>query len=387
MSRFKILFITSWYPTEENPIFGIFIKEHAKAASFYNDIVVMHLQGYDARVKGLYEYKETIYEGIRTVRVRYRRFPIPKMPYLNYILTAILGFRRLIKQGFNPDIIHANIYSAGVPAVDIGKLFKIPVVITEHSSCFPRKILSKKEIKRARFAMLRAKYILPVSNFLRKCIESYEIKNRFKVIPNVVDTNLFYPNNQAPKDTYTKRILLVASLNSIKGVSYLLQALHTLNKRRNDFSLDIIGNGPNRKEYENLAIELGIRNKIYFHGIKSKQEIAEFMRENHFFVLPSLCETFGTVLIEALASGLPVIATNIGGPSEIINKKVGILIPPKNIQALTTAINYMLDHYKDYSPEEIAKYAKEKFSYKAVGKKMNQIYREILKNYKKKYYL
>jgi glycosyltransferase involved in cell wall biosynthesis len=220
--------------------------------------------------------------------------------------------------------------------------------------------------------------ILPVSESLRKSIWSYGIKNRFQIVPNVVDTNLFHPDGRREKYLTNKRILLVALLNPKKGIPYLFRALQILKKKRNDFFLDIVGDGPSRKEYEMLAVELGISDKVYFHGLKSKQEIAQFMRKSHFFVLPSLLETFGVVLIEALASGLPVITSNIGGPNEIINKEVGLLIPPKDEHALVNAIDNMLEHHKNYSPEKISQYAKDKFSCETVGKKLDDIYKNLL---------
>jgi len=79
-----------------------------------------------------------------------------------------------------------------------------------------------------------------------------------------------------------------------------------------------------------------------------------------------------------MASGLPVIATNIGGIPEIINKNTGILVPPKDIDALAEAINYMLDHYQDYSPVKISQDAEDRFGYKAVGKLLNSIYENTI---------
>lgn len=380
MKKLKVLFITSWYPTPESPVNGTFVREHAKAVSLYNEVVVLHLDEYSQKVKGLYGFQEKEIEGIRTIRLNYRRFPVPfikQCAYFNYICTAILAFRKIVKSGFKPDIIHANVYTSGVPAVIIGKIFKVPVLITEHFSAFPRQILSKGEIKKAKFAFERAQYVLPVSKSLQEAIEFYGIKAKFEVMPNVVDTNIFHPDNQLKKENNIKKILLVALLEPNKGIPYLFQALHLLNLKRNDFFLDIIGDGPNRAEYEKLATELNIANKICFYGIKTKQEIAGFMRQSDFFVLPSLHETFGVVLIEALASGVPVIATNIGGPNEIINKNVGILVLPKDAVTLTQEINFMLDNYEKYSSAIITEYARSNFSFETVGRKFTKIYERL----------
>jgi len=106
------------------------------------------------------------------------------------------------------------------------------------------------------------------------------------------------------------------------------------------------------------------------------------MRNADFFVLPSLWESLPCVLIESMASGIPVVATNVGGIPEIINKKTGILIPPKNEKTLTQTIDYMLDHCNSYSKRDIAKYAQKKFSYEVVAKTLLEIYKEALKRNK-----
>ena len=97
-------------------------------------------------------------------------------------------------------------------------------------------------------------------------------------------------------------------------------------------------------------------------------------------VLPSLYETFGVTLIEAMASGLPVIATRCGGPEELVNKDTGILVEPDNCNALISAINYMIDNLQDYSPELISRYARERFSYKSVGRQFDKVYHTVCRD-------
>jgi len=123
-------------------------------------------------------------------------------------------------------------------------------------------------------------------------------------------------------------------------------------------------------------LELG--EMVRFHGLKSKPEVAEYMRQCDFFVLPSLWENLPCVLIEAMASGIPVIATDVGGVKEMINKNIGLLVPPKNTKALEKAIEHMLDGCTNYLPEKTAKYAKEKFNYTAVSRQLDAIYKELL---------
>jgi len=381
--RLKILFLPAWYPSEKNEVAGIFIREHAKAVALYNDVTVLYSEGCDKNLKKSWiiisDKKE---EGIRTIRIKYRKSPIPKTTYFIYLRSIKLSFKKLLEEGWEPDIIHAHVYSAGVPAVILGRKYKIPVVITEHFTGFTRHALSFIDRLEARFAMNRATIVLPVSADLEKSIKFYGIKNKFEVIPNVVNTNFFYPAFNKDKNINNKkRILLVALLSPQKGISYLLQALAKLKQKRHDFILDIVGDGPNRKEYEELSDKLGLTNVIKFHGLKPKKEVAEYMRNCDFFVQPSLYETFGVTFIEAMACGKPIIAIKLPVLQEKINEDIGILIPPKNVNALSDAINYMLDNYQNYSPENISNYAKDNFSYETIGKKINIIYKKVIKEF------
>jgi len=415
--RLKVLFLPAWYPSEINPIAGIFIKEHAKAASLYNNIVVLYAYlDPSPQPKVLYRVSEDVEDGIRTIRVRYgglpsylKRLVFKSKKEVKYpapsadsgktdVLKRLLGipliiagdllcywsifttFRKLRKEGWKPDIIHAHVYSAGVPAVLLAKRYGIPVIISEHFTGFRRGLIHGLGKIKVKFAFEHATLVCPVSKALREDIEAYGVRAQFHVVPNVVDTELFSlgeSSNYARGHQEKKQILFVAGLDPKKGVSYLLRALGQLSERRDDFELDIVGEGPYRGEYEELARKQNVADIIHFHGQVTKRTVADFMRKCSFFVLPSLFETFGVVLIEAMACGKPVIATGIGGPNEIVTDEVGKLVPAGNSQALVEAIDCMLDHYQDYSPERIAQYARERFGYETVGRMLSEVYDEV----------
>jgi len=375
--KLNILFLPAWYPSTNNPVAGVFVKEYAKAVSLFNEVVVIYREERSRKLKKMWEIvgdrKE---DGIRTIRIKHKMSAIPKISYFIYLYSIRKILKKLLKEGWNPDIIHAYVYSAGVSAVLIGREYKIPVVITELATPVATHSLGFLNRKKLCFAMKKAKAILPISNDLRGAIENYYgIKNRFKVIPCVVNTKMFYPSSRR-NNIGRIRILSVCILSSRKGIDCLLKSLYQLKKKRQDFTLDIVGNGPDRKELEGLARNLGLNEIVKFHG--RKPEVVTFMRDCDFFVLPSLYENFGVVYIEAMACGKPVIGTTGGGPKEIITKETGILVPPKDIKVLTKAIDYMLDHYQDYSQEKISQYAKEKFSYEKVAKQIDNVYRELV---------
>jgi glycosyltransferase involved in cell wall biosynthesis len=382
MGSVKVLFITTWYPTKKQPVSGVFVREHAKAVRLCNDVVVLHCVVKNSNLKGLWRIEqdtdESINEGIPTWRVCRRRLPIRIISYFNFIWSILRGFRHIVSTGFRPDIIHAHIYEAGVPAILIGKLYNIPVVITEHNTAFPRRLLSGNAILKAKFAFRQAQFVFPVSSALQKAIEGYGIRARFRILPNVVDTSVFYPSQKAKEVSNPKRILFAGLLVPIKGIPYLLKALAQLNRQRGDWQLDIVGDGPSRIEYEHLAQQLGISYKVIFNKTKSKKEVAEFMRQADLFVLPSLAETFSVGTAEALATGIPVLATRSGGPEEFVTEERGLLIPPGNTEALFKGLDYMLNNLERFNTEQISHYATEHFSPERVGKQLQRVYLECI---------
>jgi glycosyltransferase involved in cell wall biosynthesis len=221
--------------------------------------------------------------------------------------------------------------------------------------------------------------VLPVSRFLQHAIERYSIRARFTVVPNVVDTSLFSPAAHSPARGEPKRLLFVGGLAGIKGLTYLLAALAQLRGQREDWRLDVVGDGPLRTEHERTTRELGLFDRIVFHGHRSPEEVAGLMREADFLVSPSLVETFSVVAAEALASGIPVLATRSGGPEEFVTEDVGLLVPTGDVNALCSGIVYMLDHAHNYSPERIAAYARARFSPEIVGATLHELYCSLQK--------
>lgn len=380
MSRLKILYLPLWYPSPgTNPFGGVFIRERVKAASLYNDVIVAYCYELSNERQVFYRISDELEDGIRTIRISLGYSNIKIISFIVRLIALSRILRRLIKSGWKPDIIDAHPYSAAVPAIIVKKFFKIPVVITEHSGIFELHRLSFIEKLMASFAMKRASIILPVSNDLKKSIqEFYGIKNRFQVVPNVVNTQIFklHPNREIPAGD-KKYLLSVSLLADHKGIGILLEALRPIMSTRQDFHLDIVGDGPQKEYYKKFVLSSGLGDFVSFHGWKKLDEVAEFMSKCDFFVLPSYHESFGTVYIEAMACGKPVIGSSSGGTSEIVNKDNGILVEPRNLQSLVNAIQYMLDNFSQYSSAKIATYAREKFSFEAVGKELDILYREV----------
>jgi glycosyltransferase involved in cell wall biosynthesis len=379
VERLKVLFLTNWYPTREAPARAIWVREHAKAVRLYDDVVVVHSPGPDPGAGTLgrveRETDEGLSEGIPTYRVWYR--PLPGASCVTRLASVVRVVRDLAGRGFRPDVVHAHVYDAGGPALVIGRLHRIPVVVAEHFSSFARRSLGPVDLAKAWLAFRGADRVLPVSRALQSAIERYGLRGRFQVIPNAVDTRLFFPAPDRRPAADPKRLLFVGQLGPVKGFAYLLRALADLGRVRGDWRLDVVGDGEPRREYERLAAELHVGDRIAFHGLRSRQEVADFMRRADLFVLSSLCETFSVPVAEALATGLPVVVTRCGGPEEFVTDDVGISVPPADVDGLSRGLGYMLDHLSLYSSERIARYATERFGPGLVGARLHAVYRSL----------
>jgi len=380
--RLKILFITNWYPSREEPFKASWIRDQAKSVLLYDDVAVLHCTGPKARLKGRWrlesETDEALLEGVPTYRMRYRKSAVPGVTYLTYLWGVVQAFRRIVRAGFRPDVIHVHVYDAGAPAVMIGKCNRIPVVVAEHFSSFLRRSLGPLDLVKAWLAFRWTDRVLPVSRALQNAIERYGLGGRFKVIPNVADTSVFFPSPDVRSNREAKRILFVGQLASVKGIPYLLKAAARLRAKRADWQLDIVGEGKQRVEYQRLAEEFGLDEAVAFHGSRSRREVVEFMQRANLFVLPSLVETFSVPAAEAMACGTPVLSTRCGGPEEFIVEDVGILVPSHDADALFRGLDQMLDNLHLYSRQRISRYARERFAPEVVGAQLHAVYESLI---------
>jgi glycosyltransferase involved in cell wall biosynthesis len=365
---------------------GIFVREHAKAVrDAGHRVVVLHLPGPRRELDGLFwkmdeELDPSLLEGIEAHHVVSRRLAVRGSSYALYLSSALAAYRRLRVGGFRPDVIHGHTYGAGVPAALAAGRTGVPLVITEQFTGFPRRTLRRPEVLKARYAYNRAARALPVSKDLREAMRSYGIDARFEVVPNVVDTSLFFPGEDSKNEKGEHRLIFVGNLEPLqhKGFPTLLQALVRLHERRQDWHLDVIGDGPERTAYEDSAAALGLREKVHFHGPQSKPVIAQMMRAADLFVLPSRFDNLPCVVVEALASGLPVVSTTVGGIPELVDERSGKLVAPDDPGALAEALDGTLDELAKYDRRAIAATARNRYSLEVVGDHLSRIYDSVL---------
>lgn len=226
-------------------------------------------------------------------------------------------------------------------------------------------------------------YIVPskwMSNLIK---ESYpKLKNMdTRVIPYLIDTNEFKPNGEERKSDRREEILFTGRLISNKGVSYIVNAIPEVLKEHPEVKFTFIGPGY-FKPYHKKLKKLGVKSKNYsFLGYKSYSEIAEYYKKADIFLAPTLYDNLPIRILEAMSSGVSVIATEVCGIPEMIESgKNGLLINPKSTKELIEGITLLLsdEKYRRKLGINARKTVEEKFSSELSIKKTMKFYEEIL---------
>jgi glycosyltransferase involved in cell wall biosynthesis len=163
-----------------------------------------------------------------------------------------------------------------------------------------------------------------------------------EVVDNGVDLSLWRPRETAGEAPGPPRFAFVGRLISLKAVDLLIEAFGHL-VRRQDARLELIGDGPVRPQLESRVAALGLGERITFHGTLTQVAIAERLRSFDIFVLPSLHECGGAVILEAMAVGLPIIATRWGGPIDYVTPECGILIDPTGREGMISGLTEAME--------------------------------------------
>jgi glycosyltransferase involved in cell wall biosynthesis len=373
----RVLVVPKWYPWPDRPVFGIFCREQARALAGRHEVIVLASAAVRRPSFLVFELSESVEDGLRTVRLRYRRPAFRPAAMACQMIGMLFALRRLRRSGWRPEIVHAHVYSAGLPALILGRLSGSVVVITEHYTGFQRGLIRGYDRLTARLAFRSADLVAPVSQDLAEDVRAVEPRARIRVVANVVDTDVFHPAAARPDPTAGPvQLLTVAAFAEKKGHRDLLEALAKV-RRDVDVALDLVGDGELRPELEDRARALGLDGAVRFHGERPKEEVAELMRQADLFVLPSHFENLPCVLLEAMASGLPFVATAVGGVPELADSRYAVLTEPGDPASLAAAIGAALDRRGETEREASVSSARTRFGYEAFERTWTEIYREL----------
>lgn len=352
---------------------GIFVRDQVTAASAHSELIVIADDGPQPLAGKLYTLRDGVEDGIRTIRVGYGRHR--GQATLGYVQGVFAVVARLRREGWRPDLLHAHVYYTGLVTALLKARYRVPSIVSEHSSHFLQGTLGRPDLLRARAAFRLADLVCPVSVRLERAIADLGIKARFSVMPNTIDTTAFQPSPFVAGGPI--RMVAVGGLAPVKDMPNLISAVAAVKARRSNFALDIVGEGEDRCKCEAMVRELGLEDAVSFHGYLPRPGIADLLRRGHFLVLPSAAETFGVVVLEALASGRPAVATDVGVAREVLGDTAGIVVPPRDSAALAVALDQMMDRYQFYAPSVLASNVAARFGPDEMAQRWDQLYRSV----------
>lgn len=386
----KVLFLTCWYPDSENPGTGIFIKEHARAIAGQAGIRLMVLQIWPKRSKDFYRKEIQVFtdeNGIETHQVFIFSFAYKLIYLLNWYLNILVFAytKRFILPNFKPDLIHSNVvFQAGVMGSYIAKKLSVPFFLSEHWSGLnwylkTPYVNSLAGVK----AYHSAKTIFPVSNHLKKFLELKIRGNlRIQVVPNAVDTDRFYYAGH-PELGEVVKILCVTNFKTGRAVfklpGLILDALECmLMEERKRFQICFVGGGDGLDDFKKRIDNLGYSDIALCLGFCDKQAVSSLMQTTHGLAHPSVEETFGVVVAEALCCGTPCIVSDVPALDEQVNETNGILVGQNTPEAWKKGLLKFINEVTNYDREKIARVAGHRFNHKHIGETIVARYKDEL---------
>ena len=381
-----VLVLPSWYGTTDKPWLGTFFKSQAVALSRRGvQVGVVFVESRSLRRLTIPKLFETHFQkeisidnGVTTLRMKGWNTLSQTLPGSRVWSTLTRHLIHDYCQRYGkPDILHAHCaFWAGSAAVDTAAGLGIPAVVTEHGSDFLGDALDSRRRQRAAEIYRRADAVLAVSGMLLSSVSAIAGCRLGPVVPNMVDTDFFtIPPTLRGSRPFT--FLSVSNLVESKRIDLLIQAFARLSGGDAQARLVVAGAGPCQVALRRLAESLGIAQSVEFTGSLSPEQVRDRMWRSNALVLPSSYETFGVVLIEALATGLPVVATRCGGPQEILADGVGHLIDRNNEPQLSAALQWVMRQ----SPDEkrLREHVLKRFSYHAVVPQLLEVYESVLR--------
>ena len=342
----RIVSLTKSYPSAGSPVAGTFIRSRAKALARSADVRVLHAVPFFRPRPGD--------EPSGRPRVRRTRYC-----YLPGILKGL--DHRFLARSVRPvldqwhraepfDVLAAELgYPEGAAAVDLGARYGVPVAVTLRGTELDFAGTGARGRAMAN-AIRRADLVIAVCRDLAELArESGAREDRIRVIRNGVDTARFRPQRQEEArrrlglSADGRWLLSVGLLVRRKGHDLAIAALGALAKSHPDLRLAIVGGGPEERRLKRQAERLGVGGRVRFAGLVPPDEVPQWFSAADLLVLASRREGLANVLLESLASGLPVVTTDVGGAREVVTgPALGRVVPAGDGTVLTAAIRVAL---------------------------------------------
>lgn len=387
----KILIITRGFPSEKDPFLGNFEATQAFALQRAGHQVIYLGVGYlppnpkyFLMIFRLLTLKSFVRNGLIVYNKFFLSFPgrwSRKLSGLIIFNQVDKIYKKIEKTHGKPDIIHSHYLYISYYSSILKNKYNLPFICTEHWSQLQSANLPAGIQFMGEKTYPLADRVIAVSSSLQAKLNLNFGQNSI-VVHNMVDNAFFDGKSVIHRNDGKFKFVSVGHLIERKGHDILLKAFAKADFEDN-VTLSIIGDGVEKLTLQKLIDQLKLTDRVSLVGFKNMQEINQLLMESDAFVLASRKETFGVVYIEALAKGLPVIATICGGPEEFVNENNGLLVPVEDVDKLCEALRTMYLNRNKYNSEAIIEQCKENFSENVIVKKITSVYREVLNKIEK----
>lgn len=381
----KVLFVVQGFPSNKNPMAGNYEAVQAKSISDRgNEVMVLSI--YWKSFAFFFSRKNISLRNVDGICVYEKTSLLPIIPFLfdNYFISRFFMRRSFVKlcqyvfaNHDKPDIVHIHSLFVAKYGIVLKEKYGIPTIITEHWSGLNMGKVNKRLLADSNIYK-QADKVVVVSQALNDALKNHFGINS-EIIHNMVD-NSFFEKRREKNNKKEFIFISVGRLVPIKCFDLLINAFSKM-EHVDNVKLIIVGLGPKFKSLHNMIKQLGLEDRVFLSGYKSPHEVSDLLCQSDCFVLSSERETFGIVLIEAMAKGLPVISTKCGGPEDIINPSNGLMVPPKNPDEIARAMDYMVEHAKEYDENHIRDYCYNNFSQTKITNQILNAYQSVLSPY------
>ena len=383
----KILWFASWYPNALNPLNGDFVQRHAQAVARFCRVEVWAFAE-DRLGKITQDFSiQTRQTGNLTENIVFIKTPQTPAGILDNFLGREMIYNKAIriideKIQEKPVLVHTHVaLYAGRLGMHFSRKWQVPHVVTEHFTGYLP--VAKPNFRQAnpltkslwRKIMRSAHRVLPVSETLKNALKDLApFPLNMEVIPNVVNGETFRIIRQKPDLT---TFITISADNWQKNIPDVIEACRLLNDSgQKDFRLIIVDSETHR--LLPLVNAFGLSERIQLCEPMPQPELAQLMAHSHCTIMYSRFETFGCVVIESLAGGVPVIISDIPVLRErIVHGKNGWIAEPENPRALAAAMKLVMDSTCPFNPDELREETLERYAFDPVGKRIADIYAEM----------
>jgi len=279
--------------------------------------------------------RESVENGVRIHRLRWLNLKF--VGFTVFCLEVLYTLRRI-----DPQIVHAQSVLVGLYGVLAKWILNKPFVVWGQGYDF------QSTKRRSAIVLKHADAVIALSGDMKRELQHLWPRNVF-IIPNGIRLQAFEKISRAAArrdldiGEMVKIVLFVGRLDPIKGLKYLIEAMPAIKEVEPEVRLLLVGDGPERRELERLANKLGLSECVIFVGRVSEDRVPTYMVASDVFVLPSLSEGFGIVNLEAMAAGLPIVATSVGGVPSLVAEGInGFLVDPGNAAQIASRVSLLL---------------------------------------------